>query len=436
MGKYRLAIITAVFCLPFTQAPTFKFFMRWRISELIAWIFLPFHLKMLRQIIKSTPSPIRWVLWSMGAYFIYTGLIGIAYAPFAEVRVEAALEYFISPVLRTFLETARGFASVSLLIGLLTVVRSRNEFERLLKVFVWSGAISGGYNVYQASVLSFGLPLPLLPGTLYHESYARPFGTFYEPTGAGSFTAVTTLLTLYFLFAERRPIWLICLTLNGLGFFVSLARAGWIGLLAGGSILLLILILRHRSLFQPVIAIVIAVGIFWLGYLVAVWLFGEFRVWWALSSYWLEYSWKQRAEGYAQVPFLIREFLIGAGQGLLIFHSAGAPGFIRLLLEGGLIGSICILVLHFNIIRCLLKFLRYKPFYHMKDIYPFLAASYLSCFITTFNYINVTDMWIWFVWTLPAIYLWVDQQEKQNEMRKDEAQGIHRFSLSCRKAPR
>ncbi|MFN3420617.1 MAG: hypothetical protein ACK40X_02675, partial [Armatimonadota bacterium] len=99
----------------------------------------------------------------------------------------------------------------------------------------------------------------------------------------------------------------------------------------------------------------------------------------------------------------------GFGQGLLIFHSGGVAGMARLLIEGGFIGTICLIALQANIVRCLLRILC-ETSSEIRDISPFLTASYVSCFVTTFNYINVTDMWIWFVWGLPAVALWVDQQ--------------------------
>lgn len=407
--NHKLAITVTVFCLPFTQVPTFKFFMRWRISELLAWLFLPFHLRLLQRRIKGMPSPVRWTLGAMGGYFIYTGLIGIAHAPFVEVKVKEAMEYIPSPILRTTLETARGLASVSLLIGVLAVVRTRNELQRLLKVFAWSGAISGAYSLYQAAVLSFGVPQALLPETLYQEGYARPFGTFYEPTGAGSFTAATTFLTLYFLLAERKPAWLICLAMNEFGFFVSLSRAGWAGLLMGGTVLLLLLAWRTRNLFWLIISTVVVGGSLWLGYLIAVSLFGESIVQHSLSSQWLEYSAQSRIETYAELPSLLRDFFFGFGQGLFIVHGAGVAGLARLLIEGGFIGAICLIALHANVVRCLFRLL-HKSSSQIWDISPFLTASYVSCFVTTLNYINVTDMWIWFVWGMPAMALWVEQQ--------------------------
>lgn len=405
--------------------------MRWRISELLAWVLLPLHLVVLQRYIKMMPSTVRWVLGAMGGYFIYTGLVGIVHAPFVKVQVEQTLEYIFSPILRTLLETARGFASVSLLIGTLLTVHTWNEFQRLLKVFAWSGAISGSYSVYQAAVLAFGLSLPFLPGTLHHEGSLRPFGTFYEPTGVGSFTAATILLTVYFLLAERKPIWLVCLALNGLGFFVSLSRAGLAGLLVGGVMLLLILAWRRHKPLWLIISTAVVGGTLWMGYLVAVVLFGESKVRWSLSLPWLEYTLQGRIEVYfQQLPSLFREFFFGFGQGLFIVHDGGAPGLARLLVEGGFIGAICLIVLQANVVRCLVRLL-HKSSPQIWDISPFLTASYVSCFVTTLNYINVTDMWIWFVWGLPAVALWVNQQVME---RKDENPACSQFSFSYRKS--
>jgi len=416
-SSYKLALRIAVLFLPFTQAPTFKFFMRWRISEIVSWLYLPLHLVGLLRLIKQVPVPILWVISAMIGYFAYTGLIGIVHALFVEIRVEEALEYTFSPFLRVILETARGFASVSLFIGLLIAVRNWKEFIQIVRIFVWSGAISSGYGVYQAAVLAFGLPLPLLPGTLSHEGYARPFGTFYEPTGMGSFTSVTILLSLYFLSTdEHKLLWLICLVLNGLGFFVSLSRAGWAGLIVGMSALACTLWGQKRNSFLVIILVITLAGTLWIGYLVVVNLFGKHQVQFALSRYWLEYSMHSRIEGYSELPSLLKEFPYGFGQGLFLFYGAGAAGFARLLLEGGFVGAICLALLHINSMRCFLNLWSISS-EQRRRMLPFIFASYVSCVVTTMNYINTTDMWIWFVWSLPAVALWAGVCERLSGQR-------------------
>jgi hypothetical protein len=408
--RYELALRIAVLCLPFTQVPTFKFFMRWRISELVSWLYLPLHLVALPRLIKRMPTPILWVLSTMIGYFAYTGLIGLVHAPFVEIRVEKALEFTLSPFLRVVLETARGFASVSFFIGLLIAVRNWEGFLQIAKIFVWSGALSSGYGVYQAAVLAFGLPLPLLPGTLSHEGYDRPFGTFYEPTGMGSFTSATILLSLYFLLTEYKLLWLICLALNGLGFFVSLSRAGWIGLIVGVSALVCALWGHKRNSFLPILLVIILAGTLWLGYLGAVNLFGKHQVQFSLSRYWLEYSMYSRIEGYSELPSLLKKFPYGFGQGLFLFYGAGVPGFARLLVEGGFIGAFFLALLHINSMRCLLNLWSISS-EQRRRMLPFIFASYVSSIVTTMNYINTTDMWIWFVWSLPVVALWAGAKD-------------------------
>lgn len=405
LTNHKLAIYITIFCLPFTQAPTLKLLARWRISEVLAWLYLPLHLSALRRLVKQMPAPVFWFLFAMIGYFFYTGLIGVTRALFVEVKINKAVEYTLSPFLRTILETARGLASISLFIGMLIVVYNWVEFHRVIKLFVWSGAVSGGYGVYQAAVLALKLPLPLLPETLYQEGFSRPFGTFYEPTGMGSFTATTLLFSLYLLFTEPKLLWLVCFILNGLGFFVSLSRAGWAGLIAGGCVLLLALMWHKRNPFLSIFAAIILTGALWLCYLAGLKLFGEQTLQFALSRYWLEYSMRPRVEGYNQLPSLLNEFLYGFGQGLFLFYGGGAPGLMRLLIEGGLVGAFCLALLHINSIRCLLH-LWTTSFEQTREFLPFLLASYVSSIIIILNYINVTDMWIWFVWSLPAVALW------------------------------
>lgn len=407
LKNHKSAIYIIVFCLPFTQVPTLKLLMRWRISEVLAWLYLPLHLSALQRLFKQMPAPVFWFFSAMVGYFLYTGLIGLIHSFFVEIKVNKAIEYTLSPFLRTVLETARGFASISLFIGMLVVVYNWEAFHRVIKLFVWSGAVSGSYGVYQAAVLALNLPLPLLPETLYHEGSARPFGTFFEPTGMGSFTAATFLLSLYFLFTEPRLLWLVCLILNGLGFFVSLSRAGWAGLIAGGCVLSLALMWHKRNPFLAIfIAIILTAGTLWLCYLAGLKLFGEQKLRFAFSYYWLEYTLRPRVEAYNQLLPLFKEFLYGFGQGLFLFYSGGAPGLMRLLIEGGLVGTFCIALMHINSIRCLLR-LRATSSKQTQMLLPFLLASYVSSIVTTLNYTNVTDMWIWFVWMLPAVSLWV-----------------------------
>jgi len=407
--RHKLAMRFVVFCLPFTQVPTFKWLLRWRISEVLAWLRLPFHLAILSRLTKQMPAIIRHILLAMIGYFFYTGVIGIVHAPFLEIRVEEAMEHTIHPVLRTLLETARGFASISVFIGLLVAVRNWEEFSQIVKVFAWSGAVAGAYGVYQATVLGFRLPLPLLPGTLFHEGYARPFATFYEPTGMGSFTAVALLFSLHLIYYDRSVSGIICLSMNALGLFVSLSLAGFLGLITGMIVLILTLMWRRRDLFPSILSAASLGGALWIGYIAGIILFGEEQVFFSFSSYWLEYSLAGRAEAYSQLPSLFMEFPYGFGQGLFLFYGAGAPGFARLLLEGGIIGMVFLALFHMNSARCLIRLLR-RSSEQMERLVPFLVAAYVSSLVTTVNYINTTDMWIWFVWSLPAVALWTEGQ--------------------------
>lgn len=407
--RHNLAMRFLVFCLPFTQAPTLKWFLRWRISEVVAWVFLPFHLTILPRLTKHMPNLIKYILLAMIGYFFYTGLIGMAHVLSLETNVNEGLEYIIHPILRTLLETARGFASISLFIGLLVAVRNWEDFRRIVKLFAWSGAVAGAYGAYQATVLAFRLPLPLLPGTLFHEGYARPFGTFYEPTGMGSFTAVTLLLSLYPIYSERNVTWMFCLSLNALGFFVSLSRAGFLGLITGIIVLMLTWMWHKRALFPSFLSLASLVGAIWVGYMIAIRVFGEEEVFVQFSGYWLEYSLAQRVEAYSQLPSLFMEFPYGFGQGVFFLYGAGAPGFARLLLEGGIVGAVFLALFHMNSACCLIRLLR-RSSEQMQRLAPFLAAAYVASVITIVNYINTTDMWIWFVWSLPAVALWTEGQ--------------------------
>jgi hypothetical protein len=398
----RRLLTVAILCLPLTQAPTIKALIRWRISEVIGWTLLLNHFR--SGIGKSYGRPVLFFMGSSALYFIYTGLIGIALAPVTEVHVAKVLEYYINPFFRTLLETARGVAAISIILAMLKLAANFSEIRKYCALLVWGGAISGTYTVYQSSVLAFGIPLPLLPETLWHKGSFRAFGTFYEPTGTGSFTAVAILLCLYFVASERRKIgWIGCLALNALGFFISLSRAGWIGLLAGAGVLVICNVTSRREAAVPLAMPMLGACALGLGGWISEYVLGAPTVRRALSEHWLRETASPRLEAYSQIPIQLTEtWGVGFGQGLYIFRGGGAPGFVRLILEGGLPGTLLLLIMHGAAIHCVRRLLA-NDSSDIRRLSAFIGAAYASCTVTTLNYINTTDMWIWVVWALPVI---------------------------------
>jgi hypothetical protein len=401
LSNYRRALLLAVFCLPFTQVPTLKFFLRWRISEVISWLFLPQYLLRYIQLSRQHAQTTRWFVSSLFCYAVYTGLVGIASCWLVEVEVEGALDYFTSPLFRTLLETGRLLAALSLIVGLFRTIENVGKLQQLLGLLAWSGSIAGAYGVYQSIALWIGLPL--LPETLWHEGTLRPFGTFYEPTGLRSFTAATSLLALFFLFHEQHKfIWTACLLLNFAGLLFSLSRAGLAGFGVGLFVMWILLLLRWRmkSLVTCAVSLAIAVLGIGLAYKGAAVVMGEADVAFAMSEHWLRQTGQSRIDAYTSLPVWVMASPAGLGQGLYFFTGGGIPGFSRLLIEGGMLGTMVLLFLHAAALRSLGQLWQSKAAPH---IVPFLAAAYISSVVIMFNYVNTTDMWIWCFWALPTI---------------------------------
>ncbi len=402
-------------CLPLTQAPTLKALIRWRVSEVVGWIFLLKHLK--EGGATRLPREARMFVAAMSLYFLYTGAVGAALAGATETPVEKVLEYYVSPFFRSFLETARGAAALGMVLELLRASRDFGDLRKWAALLALGGGVSGGYALYQSFVGFYGLPLPLLPGTLSHPWSLRPFGTFYEPTGTGSFLAAAMFLDLYLLTTgRRRGLWAGCLAVSAMGFFASLSRAGWLGLAAGAGVFAACTladrwalragaVARRRVIWKGMAAAIIAVCALALGGWAASGMMGSSNVSFALSGDWLRQSAASRISAYAGVPSGILDcWGVGFGQGLLIFREGGAPGLVRLILEGGIIGICLLAILHASTIQSLRALLNH-PEHEVRRYAAFLAAAYASCTVTTLNYINTTDMWIWVVWGLPVISL-------------------------------
>ncbi|MGD9505024.1 MAG: hypothetical protein AB7W37_08925 [Syntrophobacteraceae bacterium] len=411
--NYRRMLAIGMLCLPLTQAPTLKALIRWRVSEVVGWIFLLKHLK--EGGATRLPREARVFVMALALYFLYTGTVGAMLAGVTETPVEKVLEYYVSPFFRSLLETARGAAALGMVLELLRASKGFDDLRKWAALLALGGGVSGGYALYQSFVGFYGLPLPLLPGTLSHPWSLRPFGTFYEPTGTGSFLAAAMFLDLYLLTSGgRRGLWAGCLAVSAMGFFASLSRAGWLGLAAGAVVLAVCTLAGRGALRAGTVArrgapwkgmavAIIAVCALALGGWAASGMMGSANVNFALSWDWLRQSAASRISAYAGIPSgMLDCWGVGFGQGLLIFREGGAPGFVRLILEGGIVGMCLLAILHACAVRSLGALLSH-PEHEARRYAAFLAAAYASCAVTTCNYINTTDMWIWVVWALPVI---------------------------------
>jgi hypothetical protein len=414
-GDSRRMLVIGMLCLPFTQAPTLKALIRWRVSEVVGWIFLLKHLKEGGATRLSREA--RVFVMALALYFLYTGTVGAMLAGVTETPVEKVLEYYVSPFFRSLLETVRGAAALGMVLEMLNTSKGFADLRKWAALLALGGGVSGGYALYQSFVGLYGLPLPLLPGTLSHPWSLRPFGTFYEPTGTGSFLAAAIFLDLYLLTSGgRRGLWAGCLAVSAMGFFASLSRAGWLGLAAGAVVLAACTLADRGALragvatrrgapWKGIAAAVIAVCALALGGWAANGMMGSANVSFALSGDWLRQSATSRISAYAGIPSgMLDCWGVGFGLGLLIFREGGAPGLVRLILEGGVVGVFLLTLLHFSAMRSI-RILLSHPEHEVRRYAAFLAAAYASCAVTTCNYINTTDMWIWVVWALPVIGL-------------------------------
>ncbi len=402
LGTPRRIFLFAVFCLPFTQAPTLRLLFRWRAAELVAWLLVPLVLGMLPGVWKALPGPARWYLLAMLGYFVYSGGIGLASAPFVElVGDPRVLEVLYHPLLRTFLETARGMAALSLVAFGLVSLRGRADAVAAVTALCLGGALTGIYALYQTVDLRLGGVLPLLPGTLAHD-YLRPFSTFYEPTGLGSYTAAAALLALGLMGpGTRRGLWLVALAANLLGLVLSLSRAGVAGFAVGGGVFM-ILVLLQRQL-RAVVYMPLMGAVVWGAWTMTEVLVGQLREH-LFSESWVTYSMELRLEVYSRLWSLLRDNPAGVGQGLWLFREGGVPGVVRLVVEGGVVGLLCLLGLHCASVIALKRLLRADE-QNTRRLAACVAGAYVATSVVAFNYIHTTDAWIWFVWALPVLIL-------------------------------
>ena len=388
-------LFVALICLPFTQAPTAKLMARWRISELLAWLLIPWSLTKVSVIMGQLPMCIRVYLIGVGVYFLYTGLVGMVTSPFLPVLDEISLQHIHQPTLRVLLESFRGLAILSMISSIIYSVNSWDDLRTAVRCFVLGGAISAIYGVYQTVAIAFALPVLFLPGTLRQEHSVRPFSTFYEPTGFGSYTAVAVILSLYLLEeSNKRWVWRSCLALNIIGLIFSLSSAGFLSFGAGLFVLLLF------SFKRVIFFVPIGASLLWIGLLFMRNLAGEEKVTTALSQWWFENRLTERIEAYQSVLAELISNPLGIGQGNYLIIAGGAPGLARVIVEGGVIGIMSFLLVHLSVVVSIVWLFRAQDL-EAKRFAAFVAAAYLSICLIFFNYIHIVDLWLWFVMCLP-----------------------------------
>ena len=390
-------ILLALFAtLPLLQAPTIKIFGRVRVSELLAWLLLPWAFLMLRRV--AVAAPIRAVVVRLCLYIAWTGFIGALLA----VRLAEDSDqsrFFVSPILRPLLESGRLLAVVAVLLVAALLIKSWGDVEALLCMFVLGATLAAVYGFYQMVTQASGVGLPLLPGTL-SAAIPRPYSTFYEPTGFGSFAAVAAFLAV-FLGLNRNRIWMVAAAVNLAAVFISLSRAGILALVIGAFATLLVAGVRSKVVVVAVAVPLVLATYFAFEYATSV--IGADAVATHLSSYKVSQAVDERVGEYGRsLTGLGVMGVTGVGQGNYIFVRGGAPGWARVLAEGGLIGIALLVSLNRRSISALWA-LRGHPYHRARAAAPLLIGSYTATVVVWANYINTTDLWLWAPIILPVL---------------------------------
>jgi hypothetical protein len=417
MSRSTMFLI-AIACLPFTQAPTIKILMRIRISEVLAWISSP---RMMLRGVRDLPRTTRRYLTLMATYFGYMALLGLYMWPqvAADSRV---LEYLIHPALRAALEAARLVACLGLVVWACRVVATWDRLRDVLKAATLGGAFASLYGVYQAMALRSGMALPMLPGTLNQMS-PRPFSTFYEPTGFGSYEAVATILSLYLATSTRGLFWSAVCFLNVVGVVMSLSAAGALAL-GAGLIAMVVLSPLRSTLVAPAIAVALSAALY-----VSTSVIGSDVTSVSTSSWWFQNRLDERVLQFSVAMEDVGNHPLGIGVGNYLLRGHGAYGASRLLVEGGVPGTLAVLLLYAMAWRAARRLAKADDDAARK-LAPYAGGATAAVFAVSLNYINTTDSWLWVFMSLPIVG-WTVYMRTHAQALRPTRQGASRASSAA-----
>lgn len=420
------SVAVAVATLPFLQVPALKVLARWRLTDvLLAAIALRLVLidrDLVRERLRQQPVTSRIALASVAFYAVYTGGVGIMRAltspELAQTKLVAI--YFVHPLLRVALETARMVAVVALIVAVVVVVVDEELLKRVLTFSLIGGIVVLVYAAYQ-TVAFFYIDLPLFPGT-FQLSNGRVGATFFEPTGFGSFAAVVAFLGLArWQFDDRQKMLSLAAVMGGAfaaQFVIS--RAAAIAMIGG----LILIVIAPRLTFRRKIFLVTPVIVFSVaGLFAAIALIGPGDVKAVYTTFRLGNDLRERvadlrAQPGEPVPIggqlpsetplgaeLRRDLLeyvdlplrvIGVGQGVALISSGrGSYGIARLVQEGGVPGVVALGFFHICVLASAVLIWRRRTG-AVQGALPPLVAAYGASSVITLNYANVTDAWLWF----------------------------------------
>jgi len=395
-------LVVVLLGLPLTHAPTVDFAFRWRLSEIVAWLFGPM---LLLRSWYFRSLQMKLFAYGLLAYVLYTGALGLVMSNFVPIRVIAALEGTISPFFRTVLESARFIAGIVVVKAIYEYCH--NDYSKLksvVVVIVASGMMLSLYAFYEVAVLYLGVPLPLAPGSRSLPGFPVA-ATMYEASAAGSFAAAVALLSCGLLVGEgggMRVFALIGLALGILGVVLTTSRTGLASLAVGSIVFLLTYSVKFKKYWTQVVMLlvtgavvvwgVIALAERWLGSLFFA-RFSHYSV-----SYYLQI---RQTEIYASVLPDLSEWPLGLGQGLWLYLIGGGASLARLIMEGGLIGVIFLAMMCFGLLSAIFRLI--FLFETVRPISIGIVAAAIGTLVGLYNYVNLTDIWIWVVLALPVV---------------------------------
>ena len=196
-------------------------------------------------------------------------------------------------------------------------------------------------------------------------------------------------------------LWAICLGVIVAGLLATLSRAAYIGGMAGFATV--VLLSGRGTIPKTLILAPVLLASLWIGYQLALPLLGEDLVARSFDRNVIERRAVPVFEGYAtEIPPFVLAHPFGVGQGNFLYIGGGAPGMYRLIVEGGIVGLAFLLVVHAAAWRCIAHLLRH-PAERVRTLAPLVGGTYVSAFVISLNYLNTTDIWLWFALAFPAI---------------------------------
>lgn len=416
-------LLLAVGSSAFLQAPTVKLGARFRITDLLLLVLVPWAFSRLPASLRHTSPAVALAVVCLCAYLLLSSVVGVATA-LAEPPdlTSEQLEFFRSPLLRTTLEALRLTTVLVLFLGFLSRLDMKAITGRVTPAVLVAAAVSAVYGIYQVLVFYAGVSLPMLPGTST-QGTGRPFSTFYEPTGFGSFSAVALFYALPKLLRPEGRVsrrYVAVLVLIVVAIVISFARTALLAVAVG----FVVVLMMSRLRLPRIRAVVAGVVVLAMAVLVANFIFGSSRVGFSFSPYIFQTKVSERLIAYRETVDFVLENPLGVGQGNYVLFEGGAPGLARIAAEGGIAGILLIVLLISSVGSALLQLKRFGDT-ATRFWMPWLAGAFAASVVVLINYINVTDVWLWIPGAM-ALAAWNSTSRRLDRSAPDAAGGTNR----------